>query len=190
MIRVLKNEKGIALITTLLLLVLGFAVVVTLLRLVTAETKMSRMEQSYQTALDTAKGGADLFISMKQQYTGSGVFQQPLGSNPVSPLCLQVKLNNPTASWDANWPGGVGCPTVASGNATNADPTQHADITLSLSNYNVSIKVIDTWFSSATNCGSNCPCNNGCYYYTVSVRSVAPDSNENANIYFIYRYDN
>ena len=44
-----------------MLLVLGFAVVVTLLKLVTSETKLSRLEQNYSTALDAAKGAADVF---------------------------------------------------------------------------------------------------------------------------------
>ena len=64
MINPIQNQKGIALIATLMLLVLGFAVVAILFRLSTQETKLARLEQGYTTALDAAKAGADLFIYM------------------------------------------------------------------------------------------------------------------------------
>lgn len=187
MISTLKNEKGMALVTTLMLLVLGFAVVVTLLRLVTTETKLSRLEQSYATALDTAKGGADLYIFMVQ----NGIPSQPnpaFGTSTNSGHCLHVKMSYPAASWysQTEWTGN-GCPSLASGNATNPDPTVQPDINLTLSNYNVYVKVIDTWQTQANTTPP--PCQNGCNYYTVNVRSQAPGSSEHADVTFVYRYD-
>ena len=64
MINPIRNQKGIALVVTLMLLVLGFAIVAILFRLATQETKLAGLEQGYTTALDAAKAGTDLFIDM------------------------------------------------------------------------------------------------------------------------------
>ncbi len=123
-----------------MLLVLGFAVVGTLLRLTTAETKLARLEQSYSAALEAAKGGADIFIWMAQNqktdlatYSGGGT---PFGVS-LNPGCLGTKMINPTSS--TVWTAG-GC----TANASAPDPTLSPDVTVTLSNYSVSIKLIDT----------------------------------------------
>lgn len=194
----LRNERGIALVTTLMLLVLGFAVVVTLLRLVTTETKLTRLEQSYTTALDASKAGTDLFIFLVQNGLSAppnpGVGTNPFGSSANS-HCLHVKMNNPTASWygQAEWTGNA-CPSLASGLATNPDPTDQPDIKLTLSNYNVSLRVVDTTLTAASTVTPAPPilppCYNGCSFYTVTVRAQAPATGEHADITFLYRYDN
>ncbi|MGA2401615.1 MAG: hypothetical protein ABSG91_07890 [Syntrophobacteraceae bacterium] len=202
MINSISNQKGIALVTTLMLLVLGFAVVAILFRLTTQETKLARLEQGYTTALDAAKAGADLFIYMAQNCAQSpthscgnpplvaGVAGTPFGTSYLGGQCLQIKLFNATSTWSttAGWSTAPGCPSQA--NATNSDPTIY-DITFTLSNgatpYKVYVKVIDTWATQKT--GST-PCNNGCYYYTVLTRAQAPGgSGPHADIQFVYRYD-
>ena len=73
----IQNQKGIALIATLMLLVLGFAVVAILFRLSTQETKLARLEQGYTTALDAAKGATDLFIFTVQNGSALGYSTDP-----------------------------------------------------------------------------------------------------------------
>ncbi len=188
----IRNQKGIALVATLLLVVLGFGVVAILFRLATQETKLARLEQGYTAALDAAKSGADLFIYMVQNATpnppvpgGLGA-NTPFGTSYLAGKCLNVKMCNSTSNWTTNaaWPG---CPSQA--NATSTDPTVGTDVTLTLTNgaipYNVYVKVIDNYLTQGTGAA---PCQNGCYYYTVLTRAQTPGSGEYAEILFVYRY--
>ena len=145
MINPIQNQKGIALIATLMLLVLGFAVVAILFRLSTQETKLARLEQGYTTALDAAKGATDLFIYIVQN--GSA-----LGSPPTPPFgatfnqinCLKVKMSTATSGWTgAAW---AGCPqanNTTAPSAISSDPTDSPDITIPLSSYTINVKVVD-----------------------------------------------
>ncbi len=187
----LNNEKGIALITTLMFLGLGFAVVAILLRLVTVETKMTRLEQSYSIALDAAKGGADEFMFMVQNGLDAPPPGGSFGAAANSGWCLKVKKSHSTDTWitNADWTAN-GC-TNNLALATDPNPTVQPDFTLSLSNYTVSVKVIDTILTSAPAAptpGTACA-DNGCAYYTVNVRAVSPNSNEHADLSFVFRYD-
>jgi Tfp pilus assembly protein PilX len=181
----IQNQKGIALIATMMLLVLGFAVVAILFRLTTQETKLARLEQGYTAALDAAKGGADLFIYMAQNPGAT----TPLGTSPDQGQCLQVKLGNATQDWAVvpAW-GAAGCPSQA--NATITDPTQYPDITFTLSNYTVNVKVLDNSTTYAMGIVGS-PCFNGCFYYTVAAhaQTLGSSASEHADVLFVYRFD-
>ena len=58
-----NNEKGIALVVTLILGVIALAFIGALLYFLTSGTKISGTEKRYYTALEAAKGGADLIIA-------------------------------------------------------------------------------------------------------------------------------
>lgn len=201
MINPIRNQKGIALVVTLMVLVLGFAIVAILFRLATQETKLTGLEQGYTSALDAAKAGTDLFIDMIETglpnppppvspYSGP---PNPFGISTLGGQCLQIKMNTtPSSAWATPAWTTAGCPSVP--NATSVFPPganaastalYYPDTTLTLSNYTVYIKVIDNWFTQATGAS---PCNNGCYYYTVLARAVAPNSSEYADVQFVYRY--
>jgi hypothetical protein len=197
MINPVRNQKGIALVVTLMLLVLGFAVVAALFRLSTQETKLARLEQGYTTELDAAKAGTDLFIQMVEFSQGgsSPVGNPPLGTNSLNGACLTFKMSNPTSLWTAP---PAGCPTQAQ--ATSPFPTDstntanyYSDTTLPLGNYTVYAKLIDTFQTTQTGTPCTppnyCPCTKGCYYYTVLTRAQTLGSNEHADIQFMYRYD-
>lgn len=185
----IQNQKGIALIATLMLVVLGFAVVAILFRLSTQETKLARLEQGYTTALDAAKGATDFFIFTVQN--GSALLTPPappFGATFNQINCLKAKMTSATSAWN-----GAGCQqtlTTTAPSAISSDPTDSPDITFQLmtpSAYTVNVKVIDTTMTPAAN--PNTPCFNGCYYYTVVARAISPDSTEHADIFFVYRYD-
>ena len=65
--------------------------------------------------------------------------------------------------------------------AISPDPSDSPDITLTLSNYTVKMKVIDNW----TITGAAAPCTTACTYYTVRVRAQAQGSGEHADIQFV-----
>jgi Tfp pilus assembly protein PilX len=182
MINSIKNQKGIVLFVTLMLLVLGFALVATMFRLASQDTKLASLEQGDTVALDAAKAGADLFIYMAQNAPAA----TPLGASPNGGNCLQVKLSTATADW-SKAPGWAGCTTQA--NATNPDPTQFWDITFALSNYTVYVKVLDN--STTTALGiTGAPCYDGCFYYTVATSAQSSGSPPvRADVLFVYRYD-
>lgn len=197
MINPIRNQKGIALVVTLMMLVLGFAVVATLLRLSTQETKLARLEQGYTTSLDAAKAGTDLFIEQVQQWEAN--LPKPLPASPpfngsylLNGTCLTIKMSQQTSSWTSTTGWNTGCPTLA--NAISPFPTDstntanyYSDATLPLGNYTVYLKVIDNYQSNPN--GTPPPCQNGCYYYTVLARAQAQGSNEHADIQFVYRLD-
>jgi Tfp pilus assembly protein PilX len=184
----IRNQKGIALISTLLLVVLGFGVVAIMFRLSTQSSKLAGLEQGYAASLDAAKSGADLFIYMVQ----NGTYNPPNASfGTSSGKCLGVKMFNTTSSWQAsaNWTGCASAVSTTYPSAISSDPQDHPDLTLNLTNgsiqYTVNVKVIDNYASSAT---LTTPCYNGCYYYTVISRAQPVGSKESAEIYFVYRY--
>src|SRR5208282_1502297 len=106
MIKTIQNQKGIALVATLMMLVLGFAVVAILLRLSAQETKLARLEQGYTTALDAAKAGTDVFIEMVESsgaatspLPATPLINPPFGTNSLNGACLSIKMSQPTSSW-------------------------------------------------------------------------------------------
>ncbi|MGO9021317.1 MAG: hypothetical protein ACLQVJ_23510 [Syntrophobacteraceae bacterium] len=183
-----QNQKGIALIATLMLMVLGFAIVAILFGLSTQETKLTRLEQGYTTALNAATAGTDLFLYMRQNsaYTPPSA---PFGTSPNNGNCLNVKMNNITSAWSgAQWSGCPQASTTTAPSAISSNPTDSPDITLTLSNYTVYIKVIDNWITQPTKPNAG-PCEfNGCNYYTVISQAVSPDLSEHAEVFFVYRW--
>ena len=148
----IQNQKGIALIATLMLVVLGFAVVAILLRLATQQTKLARLEQGYTAALDAAKGATDLFIFTVQN--GSA-----LGSPPTPPFgatfnqsnCLKVKMSTATSGWSGSRVGrmSTGANTTAP-SAISPNPVDKPDMILPMSNnYTVNVKIIDNTLTQA-----------------------------------------
>jgi Tfp pilus assembly protein PilX len=190
MINVIRNQKGIALISTLMLLVLGFAIVAILFRLTTRETKLASLEQGYTTALDAAKAGTDLFIYMVQNgvsippVPGGAGAATPFGTSALNGQCLALKMSSSPQATSPPWP--APCPA----NAATTNPAQSPDITLTLSGYTVNVKVIDNRATAGTDCTPPCACLNGCYYYTVISQALpATGTGPQAEITFVYRYD-
>lgn len=163
------KEEGFALLTTLMLMVLGFGIVSTLLYMITQSTKTTRLGQAYTTALDAAKGGADLIINMME----NELFTPPSFAGAkleVSPDCLEEKLTQATLgdNGTANW-------RSCSDNSTNWDPVTHPDLTVTLANHQVFVKIIHT-----TKTNTN-------FFYLVNVRAQLPDRPEHVEISFLYQ---
>ena len=170
--RPIDNDRGIALLTTLMLMVLGFGLVATLLYMVTYGTKTTGLEQEYATALDAAKGGADLIINMAQRE----LFSPPNlgGATGSSAACLEEKMTMETFGDNAtgNW-------RSCSAQATTADPKASPDLTLTLANHRIYAKIIDTRITSSTTSTN--------HIFTVMVRSEALSNQGRADIVCLYQ---
>lgn len=180
---ILTNNKGVALITTLLLMVLGFGLVTTLIILVTSATKMATHEQRYTTALEAAKGGADLVVSMIH----AGIYESgPVGPDPIehdvqsasTTECFRAKVTrapNPNPGeepWDE-----------CGASAINSNPTIEPDLRLTLGGCDVFIKIVDTRDVNIIADDIKF------YIYNIMVRSVAPGGTDYAEINFAYRIE-
>lgn len=113
--RVVRNDKGIVLVTTLLLTLLTLAIILSLLYMVTAGTKASGIQKRYRTAVEASYGGTDILTKavipfVMQNYSSSSLLSKLTGNSgfssvglqvQVSQSCLQSKLTKSTASWGA-----------------------------------------------------------------------------------------
>jgi hypothetical protein len=111
----LKNQRGIALITSLMFTVLSMVIGMALLYMVTAGAKTSGAIKRYKTALDATYGGTELltkeiirkalaFPNFSSAATPFSTFLQnqmgPLTIQPESNLfCLRMRLTTPKRFW-------------------------------------------------------------------------------------------
>lgn len=164
MSRMLRNEKGIALVTTLLLMTFGVGLSALVAYSMATSLKMSRNRLDYQRALQAAKAGEEAVKAMVlfEESAPDAIF----ASGQVGDAdCLEDKLNHSTNHWSA-----CGEPS------TIPDATKAPDVTFVHGSYNVRVKIIDTRQTSTH------------YYYTVLSRAESPGGNA-AEILFVYRLE-
>lgn len=146
--KVLQSEKGIALVTSLMLTLISLTIVMALLYMITQGTKTSGQMKTYRTALDASHGGTEIFTKdilpfVLKNYSSatlmtdvttafSAVNMQVLTTQD----CLQSKLTKPTK----NWP--VGCDSSSS-------PKRNPDMSFNLqgvsnNTFVVYSKIVDT----------------------------------------------
>lgn len=112
----LRNENGIALITALMFTLVILGMIMALMQMLLAQTKMAGAEKSYRNSLDAAYGGTELLtkdilprLAMSSYSTNrvassfGGMLAGQIGltinnSNPVNNQ-LQIKLTQNTANW-------------------------------------------------------------------------------------------
>jgi len=139
-----KNEKGIALVTALLLTLIGLAIILAAVYFVIQGTKMSGFQKKYATALEASHGGVEIVTNEIIPKTIGGTALSSLGNysnmlyaNPANDSCFTAKLTTATNLWN---------PSCSS--TLNAYP--NPDITLTLNgvppqpNLTVYVKIVDT----------------------------------------------
>lgn len=143
----LKNEKGIALITALLLTMIALLVLMAVIYMVTQGVQVSAAHKRYSTTLEASYGGVEVFtkeiISKSLQSPGSAPVLDPLLNAAFSRYtgCFQKKLNYPTTQWQS-----LGC----GADARTTDPKVAPDTTFLLqglpnqSNFKIFSKIVDT----------------------------------------------
>jgi hypothetical protein len=144
--KLLRNQQGVALITSLLLMLISLAIVMALLYMVMQGTNMSASHKRYKTALEASHGGVQVFTNelIPKIFAGysSGKLETDfsmINLKMESGSCLNQKLNNATGNW-----GGV-----CAANSKLVDPKTLPDITFNLSGpadtrFKVYAKIVDT----------------------------------------------
>ncbi len=152
------NDKGIALITALVLSLVAMALIAALMQLILTGTKMSGYLKSYTTALESAKGGVEYFISSISGY----VYHKgmPIDTN------VMCKIQQDTKNWSESCKGyikannRINSVSDLSSDETIDDIINYYDNKLDLGNYEVYMKLVDARGSSS-----------GKWYYTFDVVS-------------------
>ncbi len=100
--KMLRNEKGIALAMVLVLSVVIIAVMAGLLYMIISGTQISGTQKRYQTALEAGRGGADIVYGILAARSVAAVDTLPINfSQTISDACLINKLNTSTSA--TNW---------------------------------------------------------------------------------------
>jgi len=113
--KILRNDKGIALVTSLMFTVLALVITMSLLYMVTAGTRSSGAMKRYRTTTEAAYGGSDIvlkdLISATFGFADYSANRGPLKfkpymqgymgglSSPFVDSCLQIRLKYPKREW-------------------------------------------------------------------------------------------
>jgi hypothetical protein len=155
MIKPLQNERGIALVTALMLSFLSLAIILALLYLISQGTRTSAASKRYKSALEASYGGVDVFtkayIPQLSGITTPNLNSILVGAAPTfgDTNCVQDKMNKISKDWGA-----------CSSAAKNANPKDTPDTTFSLRgqagqpNFNVFAKIVDTQPGNSDSSGS------------------------------------
>ncbi|WP_306535246.1 pilus assembly protein PilX [Geobacter sp.] len=111
--KTVRNERGVALVTALMLTLISLAIVLALLYIVTQGTKVSAARKNYANSLDASYGGVEvvtkdflpyLFANISSS-TKMSQLQSAFSGNDlqflVSDDCLKQKLTLPVSQWTA-----------------------------------------------------------------------------------------
>ena len=154
--RVVKNEHGIALVTSLMLTLITLAIIMAVMYLISSSIQNTGANKRYKSAMEAAYGGTELVvkdllpmimrdfasanlgtdISNYSQDAGLTVSANGYNNTSQSQQCLQDKLTLPTSHWH----------TYCS---NTLNPTTTPDITLTLpatngTQFSVYSKIVDT----------------------------------------------
>ncbi len=152
------NNKGIALITALVLSLVAMALIAALMQLVLSGTKMSGSMKVYTTALEAAKGGVEYFVRSMSGY----VYHKGMPSDTDAKCKVQQNTENWAESCkkyiESN--NRIDNESQLSSHDTVEDIIDYYDTKLDLGDYEVYMKLVDTRGSSS-----------GKWYYTFDVVS-------------------
>jgi len=182
----LRNEKGLALVTVLILSLIALAIISTLIFMVTQGTKVSGFYKRYATSLDAGYGGAEIVTALvnnrgQLDITGLGVnfpTQCVCGfdSDPTDEVyvlpspdtCLCRKLCIPPYKNDGTYNWGVAGTGACPADGASMDAVVSPDMQFNLSgigtDYQVSAKIVDTTLGVSDMSGEQLSCGSGTGY--------------------------
>jgi hypothetical protein len=146
--KLINNKKGVALVTALMLTLISMGIIMALLTMITAGTKLTGAQKRYRTAMEAAHGGSEVAIKdiiplILRNYSTSTLITQlqtdfsSIGLQvATNQACLQAKLSKSSSQWPA------GCSSAMS-------PKQSPDMSFTLQAtagdpYRVYAKIVDT----------------------------------------------
>jgi len=146
--KIIKNQRGIALVLVMVIALIALAIVSALIYMGTMGTRLSGAQKVYSTSDEAALGGARVAADMIVINFGNPALALPSVASALvtkygagglgDTACLMRKMNNATVNW------GGGC----TGPMRNMDPADNWDMTFPLpgaSNvYTVFAKIVDT----------------------------------------------
>lgn len=161
-----NNEKGIALITALLFMMLSLGIVMTLLYMVNQSTKMTSANKRYKSALEASYGATELLtkdilpVIFSTYTSGSGLALLAARYDSVNmdisdTACLIHKTGFSTTNWNS---------TICIPSTKTTLATEKPDVTFNLkasndtTGYNVYAKIVNTRCGGDTAAGQ--PCSN------------------------------
>lgn len=206
----LKNNKGLALITALMLTLISLTMILALMYIVSQNISASGSQKRYQSSLDAAQGGVDIISRdiIPRLLRGDAVsditsqYNTFLTNNALvisSSSCMNDKLRKTSKNW-------TNCGT----GATDIDAKTGFDISLTLKNvqssqpgYTIYSKIIDTSpgnsdttgidylddGSSTTNASNGTIPKHVPYMYQIEVQGEsAANAKERAKLSVLYAY--
>lgn len=156
--KILKNEKGVALVTSLLLTLISLGMVMALLQLVLMQTKISGAHKRYKNSLEAAHGGVQLLAKeiLPMMFSDVPDPKATLTSqfaaielDTSSNDCLMQKFQSPSESW-----------TACGDDSKSLDAKKSWDMTFKLpgtsgTGYRVYAKIVDTRVGNSDTSGIN-----------------------------------
>lgn len=103
--KTLTNERGVALVTSMLLTMISLAIVLAALYFITQQTQLSAASKHYRNALEASHGGVEVFVKdvipkIFNNYSTASAFSQ-IGMSIPNQQCASIKLMNNTNEWGA-----------------------------------------------------------------------------------------
>ena len=92
--KILRNEKGFALVFVMILAVIALVMTLAMLFMVSRGSYVSGQQKRYRTAVEASRGGAE---AMMEVIAARGL--STYAPNMVNDLSLQTKLGNATNTW-------------------------------------------------------------------------------------------
>ena len=128
--KILRNEKGFALVFVLILAVIALVMTLAMLFMVSRGSYLSGQQKRYRTALEASRGGAEAMLEI----IGTRGSTPPPYANLVTEASLAPKLVNATGAW-------VGLDNSIT---INANDNATYDTRIDLGTYRVYMKITDT----------------------------------------------
>lgn len=108
--KLIASQRGIALVTTLMLTLISMAIVMAMFYLIGQGVQISASQKRYRTALEASYGGAEVVLKdvvplIFQGYSSAKIHTQFADVDmqfPSGNTCLKQKLNFPTSQWSSS----------------------------------------------------------------------------------------
>lgn len=157
----LQNNKGIALVTSLLFTLISLGIIMALLAIVIQGTRVSSANKSYKTSIEAGYGAVDVISRDILPAVFNGAFDAAYKVNLADAIglsfplenCFNEKVRLSTSNWSS----------VCTGKPASLIPTESPDMTFSLKATNDSVGFKVYAKISDTRCGSDTagqPCTN------------------------------